>query len=158
MTKALIIYYSWSQAGNTKHIAELIRQQTEADVFRVKTAKPYPGTYAACVAKAGLEIMKGTLPQLQKLPEDLASYDTIYLGTPIWWGNMSLPIKSLVNQVDFSGKKIKPFCTHGGGGGGKYFTKLGELCPKATICPGIVFAKAGGDEAAAEITAWLAGE
>ena len=155
MTKSLIIYYSWSEAANTKHIAEIIRQQTEADVFRVKTVKPYPDTYAACVAKAGMDILSSTLPELQKLPESLNDYDRIFLGTPIWWGNMSQPIKSLVKQVNFSGKKLLPFCTNGGGGKGKYFARLSENCKGATIGEGIAFLKNGGPEAEQQIKAWL---
>ena len=156
MTKSLIIYYSWSKGANTKHIAEIIRQQTEADVFRVKPVNPYPGIYAACVAKAGMEIVAGTLPEIQKLPEDLDSYDTVFLGTPIWWGNMALPIKTLVNKVNFSGKKIFPFCTHGGGGAGKYLAKTAELCKGATVGEGIAFLKDGGAQATQQITEWLA--
>ena len=155
MTKSLIIYYSWSEAANTKHIAEIIRQQTEADVFRDKTVTRYPDTYAACVAKAGMDILSSTLPELQKLPESLNDYDRIFLGTPIWWGNMSQPIKSLVKQVNFSGKKLLPFCTHGGGGKGKYFAKLLENCKGATIGEGIAFLKNGGPEAEQQIKAWL---
>ncbi len=154
MSKALIIYYSWSQAGNTKHLAEIIQKQTGADIFRIKTVKPYPGTYAACVAKAGMEIMKGTLPDLQELP-DISGYDTIFLGTCIWWGNMSLPMKTLVNKVDFNGKRLLPFCTHGGGGAGKYFAKTAEICKGATVCPGIAFLKGGSPDTEQKIADWL---
>ena len=112
--KLLITYFSWS--GNTKSIAEKIQTKTNADVFRIETAEPYPQDYnetAYGVAKKQHE--ENIHPQLKENC-DISDYDVIFVGTPAWWYTMAPAVMTFLENNNFAGKTLVPFITHGGGG------------------------------------------
>lgn len=132
--KALILYYSHS--GNTRKIAQMIQKEIDCDLVEIETVNPYTGTYNDVVEQGKKEIDSGLTPEIKPLNVDLSIYDTIILGTPVWWYTSSPAIKTFLKSNDLSGKKIYPFATHGGGPGStlKDFQKE---CPEATVYPGI---------------------
>jgi flavodoxin len=65
--------------------------------------------------------------------ENMDSYHVIFLGYPNWWGTMPMPVFTFLEEYDFSGKTIIPFCTHEGSGMGRSEKDIAKLCPKATI-------------------------
>jgi flavodoxin len=130
-SKSLIIFYSWS--GNTKIIAEYIKEFTNADIFEIKPVKPYPTNYLSCVLKARYELSANKHPKLKEYLNNINEYDTIYVGYPNWWGTLPMVIVSLLEKLDFTGKTVKPFVTSGSGGMGKSRKTLEELCKGAKI-------------------------
>lgn len=148
--KVLVAYYSYS--GNTKRIAEKIHAITGGDIFEIKPLREYPKNYNDVVHQAKIEKAENAKPELATYIS-VAGYDTVYIGTPVWWYTMSSPVKSFLAGNNFAGKTIKPFCTHGGGGASSTFSDMKLLCPDADIKEGFVaFENSAGDK---DIEDWL---
>ena len=129
--KALVLYYS--QTGATQTVAQELQKVLNADIEAIELENPYTGTYAETLDRVGKERESGNLPKLKTLKADLAEYDVVYLGYPIWFGTYALPIASLVKEQSFEGKKIVPFCTFGSGGLEPAMADLKKHLPKAQI-------------------------
>jgi flavodoxin len=149
----LITYYSWS--GNTGNIARLIQRETGGQLFELNPVQAYPRDYGACVEQAKSEIHTGFMPELKAIPENLDEYDVIFIGTPIWWYTMAPPVLTFLSNTDLSGKRVVPFCTHGGGGKGHYISDVSNLCSSSEVLEDLVVYENGGKSAAADISAWL---
>jgi len=133
--KALIAYYSLS--GNTRDIAQKIQKLTGGIIFEIKPLSAYPNNYDEVVNIAQVEKEHNTKPELID-NGDISFYDTIFIGTPVWWYTFASPIRTFLTEHDFTGKTIIPFCTHGGGGESSTFKEIEELCPNAIIKNGFV--------------------
>lgn len=112
--KTLVIYYS--RSGNTKQIADYIGEKTNADVIRLETVRTYPSNYDEMLDTAKEEQRNGGRPELKNKNINIADYDTIFLGYPIWWGEIATPVYTFLDEYDLSGKKIAPFVTSGSSG------------------------------------------
>lgn len=76
-------------------------------------------------------------PGLTDHLDSLASYDVIFVGYPNWWGTMPMPVFTFLEEYDFVGKTIIPFCTHEGSGLGKSEKDIARLCSKAKVLKGL---------------------
>ena len=145
--------------GNTAIVAELIAQKTDADLFEIKPATPYPDEYKACTELAKTELNTNARPALAANIDNLAQYDTIFIGYPIWWGAVPRVVMTFLESGDFSGKKIIPFCTHGGSGLANTEREIKDACPNSQVLDGlaIVGRIAQTDSNATEtgVDAWL---
>lgn len=112
--KTLVIYYS--RSGNTKQIADYIGEKTNADVIRLETVRTYPSNYDEMLDTAKEEQSNGGRPELKNKNINIADYDTIFLGYPIWWGEIATPVYTFLDEYDLSDKKIAPFVTSGSSG------------------------------------------
>ncbi len=133
-TRVLVIYYSLT--GNTRSIAEMIREKTGGDVFEIETVKNYPADYSECIQDAKKELQRRELPALKKSPPDMSSYDLVLVGSPVWWYTVSTPVMRFLTQADFAGKKVAAFCTHEGGVG-KFFPHFQEQAKNAVVLEGL---------------------
>lgn len=133
--KPLIAYYSLS--GKTKDIAQKIQKLTGGVLFEIKTLSAYPVDYDEVVKKAQIEKEHNVKPELLD-NGDISFYDTIFIGTPVWWYTFASPIRTFLTEHDFTGKTIIPFCTHGGGGEASVFDEIKELCISAKVKQGFV--------------------
>lgn len=131
--KILIVYFS--HTGNTDYIARELQKKTGADIFRIETVMSYPAEYQIMTSVAKKEQETGNLPALKGLPEKMASYDLILVGSPVWWYTLSTPVMNLLKQVDFKGKKTAAFCTHGGNPG-TFFTDFKKQAKNAVVLDG----------------------
>lgn len=147
----LIVYYSHS--GNTRKLAELIRQKTGGTLCEIQPETAYPASYSAVLDQAKKEIRAGFRPALKTKIEQIEAYDTVIVGSPIWWGTIAPPVAAFLEKYDLSGKNVAPFVTHGGGGSGQTEKGVAKLCPKSTILP--VLSVYGGGDAESQVTAWL---
>ncbi len=120
--KVLVAYYS--QSGNTRAIAEQIQARFGGDMFEITPATPYPADEAGTIAVAGQQREAGTLPELSATVENIADYDIVFIGSPIWYGAASLPVMSFVAAHDFAGKTVVPFYTCGGGDAGTFVADI----------------------------------
>ncbi len=152
--KTLVAYYS--RSGNTATLAEKIAAATGADIFKIETADAnhYPDDYNQMTKIAQDEINSDAVVAINTVP-DLTEYDTIFVGTPVWWGTMSTPVKSFLRANDMSGKTIIPFATHGGGGADNTFTDIAAAGKGANNLTGL--AVFGGDAVNSDDTVkqWL---
>ena len=100
------------EKGNTHIVAEQIAALTKADaVFEIRTTAPYPVDYQEMTRVAKEEQAENARPALAARVEDMASYDVIYLGYPIWYQDLPMPVYTFLESYDFTGKTIIPFCT-----------------------------------------------
>ncbi|RYG41383.1 flavodoxin, partial [bacterium] len=152
-SKVLVAYFT--RTGNTRLIATQIARARKAELFQIVPADPYPQDYEAQVAQATEERRRGYEPPLQALAPALSSYDTVFLGFPIWGTTAPSIIRSFLSNHDLSGKTLVPFITHGGYGPGSSLDVVAEHARGARIVE--AFSK-GCDqerETLAEVTQWL---
>lgn len=112
--KVLIAYYSIS--GNTEEVAKKVQEEIGGDLFRIETVEVYPEEYKELVAQAKKEINDGFRPQLKNKVENIAQYDTIFIGSPNWWGTIAPAVSAFIESNNLEGKKVIPIITHGSGG------------------------------------------
>lgn len=163
----LVIYYSRTgenyvngtikvlSKGNTEIAAEMIQKLTGADLFKVEQVNAYSDNYNECIEEAKKDQRSGARPKLKKMLEDIGEYDVIYIGYPNYWSTMPMAVFTLLESLDFTGKTIKPFCTHEGSGMGSSESDLKKYAKGAKVEKGLAIH--GGSVKAAEemIKAWV---
>ena len=100
--------------GNTAVVADAIAEITGADKFEIKTVKAYPHAYRETTDIAKKEQQDNARPAIVGKPENLKDYNTIFLGYPIWWSDLPMAVYTFLENNDFNGKTIIPFCTSAG--------------------------------------------
>ena len=151
--KVLVLYYS--QAGNTKTVAQELSAKLGAEVEEIVPVNPYEGDFQALFARYQQEREQGILPELKPIKADLTQYDVIFLGFPVWDGTYALPMAAFLETADLSGKKIVPFCSFGSGGLDTSIRALKEKLPNAEILPGYGVRKARMKAMPAEVDNFL---
>ena len=112
--KVLVLYYSIT--NTTKQMAEYIQQKTGADIELIEPVNAYSTEYSEIIQRAGEERNNNVLPELKPLKTNLADYDLVFVGYPLWFGTYALPVKSLLASGVLNGKTVVPFCTSGSSG------------------------------------------
>ena len=151
--KVLIAYFSWG--GNTRGIAQEIQRQTGADIFEISPVKAYSSDYNTVLMEAQEDQHNQARPDLNAHVENMEDYDVILLGYPNWWASIPMPIASFLEEYDFSGKRIIPFCSHGGGRFGQSLTAIAKLAPDADMGEGLSVHYSGGSSLPDDVSAWL---
>ncbi len=142
--KALVIFFSHAgenysvgniEVGNTKIVADFISGITGADQFEIVAEKDYDMPYMDLIQVAKEEANKGELPAY-KGDVDVAPYDVIFIGGPIWWGTYPQVMFTFFKDHDLSGKTIFPFTTHEGSGLASTVRDVKKAWPKADVKDG----------------------
>lgn len=141
------------ETGNTHTAAAVIREKTGGDLFAIKTVKTYPENHKECSAIAGEEMRADARPELSGKVENMADYDTLYVGYPIWWGQEPMAVRTFLTSYDLKGKKIIPFCTTLGAPGQQSEANIKNLCPDAQV--GKVLTLMTGRNFNGEVAQWL---
>lgn len=149
----MIAYFSWG--GNTKGIAEEIQRQTGADLFEITLVNPYSSDYNTVLDQAQQDQNEQARPELASHVENMEQYDTIILGYPNWWASIPMPVASFLEEYDFSGKTIIPFCSHGGGRFGQSLTAITKLVPDAAMGEALSVHYSGDSGLSSDIANWL---
>ena len=167
MSKKLIAFYSRAdenyvnglikelEVGNTEIAAGIIQELTGADLFKIEQVNPYSKSYNECIAQAQEDQRKNARPELKKYPESIDDYDVIYLGYPNYWSTMPMAVFTFLEHFDFSGKTIKPFCTHEGSGLRGSVKDIRKLCPKAKVEAGLAINGGSVSRARKDIENWI---
>ena len=154
MSKVLVAYFSAS--GVTAKVAEELAKAEHADLFEIKPEVLYTKEdldYTVKTSRSNVEMAdEACRPAISGKVEDMAQYDTVFVGFPIWWGREPSIIDTFLESYDFSGKKLTCFATSGGSGVAACDKNFKALAPKATLIPGRLLNRAGDDD----IKAWLA--
>lgn len=133
MSKKLIVYFSAS--GTTKKIAERLAKVTSADLYEIKPAVPYTSADLNWMDKKSRSSVEmndsASRPEIVEMLPNMADYETVFIGFPIWWYVAPRIISTFVESYDFSGKIMVPFATSGGSGMGRTVEELKKLCPDA---------------------------
>ena len=146
----LVVYFSRTgeqytvgviDKGNTAIVAEMIADQTGADLWEVLPAEDiYPtDSYDNLIDVAKKEQNDNTRPAYAGEVPDLSQYDTIFIGAPVWWGDWPMIMYTFFenNQDGLSGKTLVPFSTHEGSGLSGFDRKLSSACPDSTVGEGL---------------------
>lgn len=149
----LIAYFSWG--GNTKNIAEEIQELTNADIFEIKMVNPYSDDYNTVLDEAQRDQNMQARPELAGHVPNMEQYDTVLIGYPNWWASIPMPVASFLEEYDFTGKTLIPFCSHGGGRFGQSLTAIAKLAPKAAMGEALSIHYSGGSTRAKDIADWL---
>ena len=141
--------------GNTEVAAKIIEKLTDGEIFKIDPIRKYAPDYNTCTDEAKDELRRNARPELKSYLDSLDSYDTIILGYPNWWGTMPMPVWTLLEKYDFSGKTILPLCTHEGSGMGRSESDIKKLCPAARVEKGLAIRGSRVKNAENDIAAWL---
>ena len=152
-SRVLIAFFSWG--GNTRGIAREIQRQTGFDLFEIEPMPAYSDDYNTVLMEAQRDQHAQARPEIAGHVDNMADYDTFLLGYPNWWASIPMPIASFLEQYDFAGKRIIPFCSHGGGRFGQSLTAIAKLAPNAVIAPGLSVHYSGGSGLPKDVQNWL---
>lgn len=173
-TKSIVIYFSRSNAmnydsktdtdthaslnlknsgieGNTEIVAKMIQEKTGSDLYSIQVSKSYRTPFMATSLRAWLEKNLNMKPSLSNMPADLDDYDVIYLGFPIWWYQEPMAVDAFLENYDFKGKTIIPFCTSTSSSINESVRSIQSLCPEAKVLKGLRMEQANEED----IDQWL---
>ena len=154
----LVIYYS--ATGNTEEVANYIADAAGGDLFEVEPAEPYTDddlNWTDDNSRVSQEYADESLRDVELVTtevENWDSYDTVFIGYPIWWGIAAWPMDTFVEANDFTGKTVIPFCTSSSSGIGDSGTILADLAGTGDWQDGERF-RSGADEA--DVQEWIEG-
>ena len=151
--KSLVLYYS--QTGTTEKVALAIAEKTGADVEAIAVVNAYDGDYNSTIQRCLQEMQDGVYPELQPLKSNLAEYDVVYIGYPVWFGTYAPPIETLLGNEALKGKKIVPFCTFGSGGLDTSSNAIIAKLTESEVLPGYGVRAARIDAICAELDQFL---
>ncbi len=167
MSKKLIAFYSRADEnyvngmiknltiGNTEVVAGIIKELTQADTFKMNQIQAYSTNYNECIEQAQSDQKRDARPELKSYPDSIDDYDVIYLGYPNYWGTMPMAVFTFLEHFDFSGKIIKPFCTHEGSGMGSSEKDIQAICPNAKVQKGIAIHGSSVNRSRKELENWV---
>ena len=153
----LVVYYSAS--GNTETAANYIAQATGGDIFEITPAEPYTSddlNWTDDNSRVSREHEDESLRDVELTTtevENWDSYDTVFIGYPIWWGIAAWPVDGFVEANDFSGKTVIPFCTSSSSGLGQSGELLAQLAGTGDWQEGQRFRSSASQE---DVTEWVA--
>lgn len=167
----LVVYFSRTgeqysvgviDKGNTAIVAEMIAEETGADLFEILPQEDYyPYTYNELTDVAKQEQNENARPAYQGNVPDLSYYDTIYVGAPVWWGDWPMIMYTFFENEDLSGKTLIPFSTHEGSGLSGFDSKLASACPGSEVLQGLAVrgsdAQNDQDKVKEAVREWIAG-
>ncbi len=153
--KVLVAYFSYSKDHNTKAAAQQIRALTGGDLAEIVPKTPYPADYNTTVAQGKKEVNENFQPEITTKIPNWEQYDTIIIGSPIWWYHVAPPVTTFMHQHDFKGKQVALFVTHGGYGGGESAKDLEKGCPGAQILGSYAAPGADVQKDQSQVEAWL---
>ncbi|MFP3041761.1 NAD(P)H-dependent oxidoreductase [Treponema primitia] len=148
--KILVAYFSWG--GTTRSLAEQIHGKTGGDLFEIKTVTAYSSNYNTVLDQAQNEKRQNSRPPLATHVENIAQYDIVFIGFPNWWADMPMAVYSFLEEYDFSGKRIVPFCTHGGSGFSGTIRTLRNKLTNSTLLEGF---DVSGKASQSNVDRWL---
>lgn len=147
--------YRRISVGNTEKAAEMLADLTGGELYKIQQVQPYSDDYQTCIAQAKVDLQKKARPEVLDLPDDLDAYDEIYLGYPNYWGTMPMVVYTFLENCDFTGKTIHPFCTHEGSGLSHTVQDIQNAAPGAVVTKGLAIHGSNVDSAKAALEKWV---
>ena len=164
----LVVYFSHAgenynvgviEEGNTAKMGKIIAEQMNADIFELVPVVEYPVDYDSCLDVATEEQRTNARPEYVDEIENWEQYDTVFIGYPIWWGEIPNIVYTFMETYDFTGKTVIPFNTHEGSGQAHSQRDIEGLLTSATVLKGLAVrgSKAQNDAegTSEDVAAWL---
>ena len=161
--KSFVIYFSradenysvgYIEKGNTEVIAEYISEIVGAKMFKVEPGVAYSKEYEPCINEAKERQASHDAPIKENVP-DISEYEVIYIGSPIWWGDMPEEMVTALKDLDFTGKIVRPFTTHEGSGLGNVPNQLKNICQGANVVEGLAIRGASVNSSKSRVEEWV---
>ena len=149
----LVVYFS--HTGNTETVANFIHEAVGGDIIKLETEEPYTDNYNELLDIAQEEQRENARPLLSTQIDIIEDYDTIFLGYPIWWGDMPMALYTFLDEYDLSGKTIAPFVTSGGSGLSGTPSDIEDEEPNATVTEGLSIRDDNVASSQSEVNEWL---
>ena len=141
MSKALVACFSAS--GVTAKLAKALASATDADLFEIKPVTPYTSkdlNWMDKQSRSTIEMQNpASRPEIAGVCKNIADYDTVFVGFPIWWYVAPTIVNTFLESCDLTGKTVVPFATSGGSGMGGTNKALAPSCKGARLVEGKVF-------------------
>lgn len=138
MSKTLVAYFSAS--GVTAAVAKKLAAASGADLFEIQPEQLYTDddlNWQNSRSRSSVEMNdRSCRPAIATAVENMAQYETVFVGFPVWWYREPSIIDTFMEAYDFSGKKVVPFCTSGGSGLGDSSQNMQALAPCAKVVNG----------------------
>lgn len=159
-SNVLVAYFSWS--GNGRQMARWISEETGGELFRIVPSEPYGEDFNTCADRAKNELDNEIRPELSShIDADImAQYDVIYVGFPVWWYDLPMPVWTFLEEYDLSGKTVIPFFSHNGSSNGaNSVNRVSELAEGAEVLGRNALSIRGNDvsDSESEVKEWAAG-
>ena len=159
-TSVLVVYFTWS--GHLDSMAHWIADETGGDILRVLAKNEYPESYDDTADRAKKEKDDGVRPEItvSLTAEQMAKYDTVFIGFPVWWYDLPMPMWTFLESVDLSGKTVNIFFSHEGtSDGGSALSTIETLAKGATVKSDDALSIRGSKVASAEndVRNWVKG-
>ncbi|MDR2460207.1 MAG: hypothetical protein LBE38_05430 [Deltaproteobacteria bacterium] len=151
----LTLYFSWSR--NSENIAENVQANTGEAAIKIEPVVAYPLDYNKCLEKAKTELKGNARPEVINDPSVFDGYDKVILIVPNWWSCIPMPVVTLLENGNLTGKSFYLICTHGGGGISKVKSYVSSLLEKkgAKLIESMNVTGDGGWKLPGDIEAWL---
>lgn len=166
MAKLLTVFFSMTgetyangkivdlDKGYTQIAAEYIQEAVGGDLFRIEQVRTYSSDHMKMIQEAKEELLSDARPELKQYPESIDEYDTVVLAFPNWWNTLPMPVVTFLTRNDFSGKKIIPFNTSGGGGFGSSIAAIKKYAAGAEVTNGMTVPGTKVEESKMQIQDW----
>lgn len=123
--------------GFTHIAAEYVQQAVGGDIFHIEQVREYSDDHFKMIEEAKAELQGDERPELKDYLENLSEYDTIFVCYPNWWNTLPMPVVTFLTRYDFTGKRIIPLNTSGGGGFGKSVEAIRKYAHGAKVEEGL---------------------
>lgn len=162
--KILIVYFSrtgynypnqWLDTGHTARVVGFISDLTGGDRFELVPEVPYPDNYQETVEIAREELDNNTRPKFKGSIDNIADYNIVFVGGPVWHGCMPMIIRTFYDTYDLSGKTIVPFSTHAGSGLGDCERLARSYYPEGNILTGLAVQGTNSANSKPDVEKWL---
>lgn len=129
MARTLIVFYS--RTGVTQHVARQLAQRLDADLSPIEDIRPRTGMLG--YVRSALEAVQSGLPDIRRTAIDPAGYELVVLGTPVWVGHVSSPMRRFLHDRGPELPRVAFFCTQGGRGAETAFREMRDLLGKEPV-------------------------
>lgn len=165
--KSLVVYFSRKgenlfngslknlEEGNTKQIAEFVREYTSSDIFEIIPYEDYPFSYKECLTRSKEELESDIRPKIKNELDSIDDYKVIYICYPIWHQKMPMIMKTFLEKYNFEGKIIVPFATHEGSGFAESIYDVYGACIGADVYNGMAIKGCFASFAKDDIIDWI---
>lgn len=156
MSRKLVAYFS--PTGSTAKLAQTLADAVGADIFEIRPEMPYKPADLNWMDKRSRSTVEmndpASRPAIAAKRDNMADYDVVFVGFPIWWYVAPTIINTFLESYDLSGKTVVTFATSGGSGMGDTLRRLAPSCPGAKLVEGKVFRRSTSAE---QLAAWAEG-
>ncbi len=154
-TSASVVLDGDERFGTTGYIANLIRQSVGGELHLIETKETYPEDFDELTDQNHDEMDDGYLPPLKESNLELAKYDTVFIGYPVWATDVPQAVLSFLDEYDLSGKTVIPFCTHDGYGAGNSYQSIGKASNAGKMLDGLAVEAEDVPTAQKTVAKWL---